>query len=45
MRRRLIIGERIMYVDASTPLNCVFAVKLKGIITLSRLQQALFKIQ
>ena len=45
MRRRLIIGERIMYVDASTPLNCVFAVKLKGIITLSRLQKALFKIQ
>lgn len=45
MRRRLIIGERIMYVDSSTPLNCVFAAKLKGVFSLPVLQLALRKIQ
>lgn len=45
MKRRLIIGERIMYADASTPVNCVFAVKIKGILTLQGLTAALKKIQ
>lgn len=45
MKRNLIIGERIMYVDKSTPLNCVFAVKIKGIIPPENLQAALGKIQ
>lgn len=45
MRRRLIIGERIMYVDAETPLNCVFVVKIKGTILLENLRIALAKIQ
>lgn len=45
MRRRLIIGERIMYVDAETPLNCVFAVKIRGTILLENLRVALTKIQ
>jgi hypothetical protein len=45
MRRRLIIGERIMYVDAETPLNCVFAVKIRSTILLENLRVALTKIQ
>lgn len=45
MRRRLIMGERIMYVDSSTPLNCVFAVTIRGSLTLERLRNALNKIQ
>lgn len=45
MRRRLIIGERIMYVDAETPLNCVFGVKIRGTILLKNLRIALDKIQ
>lgn len=45
MRRRLIIGERIMYVDADTPLNCVFAVKIRGSFTLEKLKAALAKIK
>lgn len=45
MRRRLIIGERIMYVDAETPLNCVFVAKIKGTVLLENLRIALEKIQ
>lgn len=45
MRRRLIMGERIMYVDSSTPLNCVFAVTIRGSFTLERLRNALHKVQ
>nr|WP_068888570.1 condensation domain-containing protein [Pedobacter panaciterrae] len=45
MRRRLIMGERIMYVDSSTPLNCVFAVTIRGSFTLERLRNALNKVQ
>lgn len=44
-RRKLITGERIMYVDATTPVNCVFAATIKGAIDWSNLQQALAKIQ
>jgi len=45
MRRRLIMGERIMYVDSATPLNCVFAVTIRGNFTLERLRNALHKVQ
>ncbi|MCX2453786.1 hypothetical protein OQX61_21130 [Pedobacter sp. PLR] len=45
MKRKLIIGERIMYVDESTPLNCVFAVKIKGEFSSENLAVALGKIQ
>lgn len=45
IKRKLIIGERLMYVDAETPVNCVFAVKITGIITPERLKNALYKIQ
>jgi hypothetical protein len=37
--------ERIMYVDAETPLNCVFTAKIKGSISQENLRSALFKIQ
>lgn len=45
MNRQLIIGERIMYVNAATPVNCLFTVKIAGHITLRGLQEALAKIQ
>lgn len=45
MRRKLIIGERIMYVDAETPLNCVFPVKIRGTVRAENLRIALAKIQ
>jgi len=45
MKRKLIIGERIMYVDALTPVNCIFAVKIRGIIDPEILYAALHKIQ
>jgi hypothetical protein len=45
MGRKLIVGERIMYVDALTPLNGVFAVKIQGNISLNILNTALCKIQ
>ena len=45
MKRRLILGERIMYVDPITPLNCVFAAKILGELEENNIQQALDKIQ
>lgn len=41
----MITGERIMYVDAATPVNCVFAVSIAGTIEWTILQQALAKVQ
>jgi NRPS condensation-like uncharacterized protein len=45
MKRRLILGERIMHVDAKTPLNCVFGTKISGKINEDNLHKALLKIQ
>lgn len=45
MKRPLILGERIMYVDAATPLNCVFTVKLWGAITCEQIRVALSTLQ
>ncbi|KIA91625.1 hypothetical protein OC25_19830 [Pedobacter kyungheensis] len=45
MKRRLILGERIMHVDAKTPLNCVFGAKITGKINGEHLHLALYKIQ
>jgi len=45
MKRRLILGERIMHVDSKTPLNCVFGAKINGKIGEEDLHQALYKIQ
>ncbi|ARS40692.1 hypothetical protein CA265_13910 [Sphingobacteriaceae bacterium GW460-11-11-14-LB5] len=45
MKRRLILGERIMHVDAKTPLNCVFGTKISGKISEDNMHKALDKIQ
>ena len=45
MKRKLIIGERIMYVDALTPVNVVFTAKISGTIDPDNLRAALLKIQ
>lgn len=45
IRRTLMMVERIMYVDAETPLNCVFAAKIRGILAAKDIQHALDKIQ
>lgn len=45
MNRKLIVGERIMYVDEFTPLNCVFTVKIRGGFSEELLRNALHKIQ
>lgn len=45
MKRKLMLLERIMYVDATTPLNCVLTVKLRGDISADHLAAALAKIQ
>ncbi|NQD72826.1 hypothetical protein HP439_19055, partial [Sphingobacterium shayense] len=44
-RRSLLLVERIMYVDPITPLNCVFAAKIKGNIPEENFNIALYKIQ
>lgn len=45
MKRKLIAGERIMYVDAFTAVNGVFTVKISGSLTVKRLGAALSKVQ
>lgn len=45
MNRKLILGERIMYVDPATPLNCVFTAKILGEFEEPNLRIALDKIQ
>ncbi|MEZ2338063.1 condensation domain-containing protein [Mucilaginibacter sp. RCC_168] len=45
MKRKLMMVERIMHVDASTPLNCVFTVKIAGSINAENLHTALAKVQ
>lgn len=45
MKRRLILGERIMYVDPITPLNCVFTAKILGELEEKHIRQALNKMQ
>ncbi len=45
IKRKLMMVERIMYVDPETPLNCVFAAKINGDITEEYLRNALAKIQ
>lgn len=43
--RKLTMGERILHVNADTPINCVFAVRIKGALTAEVLRAALDKIQ
>ncbi|SFN52955.1 Alcohol acetyltransferase [Chitinophaga sp. YR627] len=45
MNRKLILGERIMYVDSSATVNCIFTAKVLGQLTLEGLIYALAKIQ
>jgi NRPS condensation-like uncharacterized protein len=45
MKRKLMMVERIMYVDSKTPVNCVFTVRIKGRIDKGDLRSALVKIQ
>lgn len=45
MKRKLIIGERVMYVDAKTAVNCVFTAKLRGSFSQDSLHNALDKVQ
>ncbi|WP_166921817.1 condensation domain-containing protein [Flavobacterium poyangense] len=45
IKRKLLLVERIMYIDATTPLNCVFTAKIKGEIPKENIEIALAKIQ
>ncbi|MFA9194942.1 condensation domain-containing protein [Flavobacterium sp. FBOR7N2.3] len=45
MKRNLMMVERIMYVDSQTPLNLVFAAKIKGNLLEENFEIALSKIQ
>lgn len=45
MKRKLMLVERIMYVDSETPVNCVFTVRIKGRIDKGDVRSALAKIQ
>jgi hypothetical protein len=45
IKRKLMMVERIMYVDSKTPVNCVFAAKINGEIPENNFRVALNKIQ
>lgn len=45
IRRKLMMVERIMYVDAETPVNLVFTAKIKGKVSEENFTIALSKIQ
>ncbi|MFZ4929599.1 condensation domain-containing protein [Chryseobacterium sp. Mn2064] len=45
IKRRLMMVERIMYVDPETPVNCIFAAKIKGELPEQNFTTALEKIQ
>lgn len=45
IKRKLMMVERIMYVDSGTPLNCVFTAKIKGTLHEADFKTALEKIQ
>lgn len=44
-QRNLILGERIMYVNGATPVNCVFTARLSGHFTRASLRYALDRVQ
>ena len=43
--RKLILGERVMYADGASPVNCVFTVSVRGEILQERLRHALNTVQ
>lgn len=45
IKRKLMMVERIMYVDPETPVNCIFAAKIKGELPEQNFKTALEKIQ
>lgn len=45
IKRKLLMVERIMYVDSTTPLNAVFTAKIKGELSEEQVHTALAKIQ
>ncbi|WP_294328925.1 condensation domain-containing protein [uncultured Chryseobacterium sp.] len=45
IKRKLMMVERIMYVDPETPVNCIFAAKIKGELPEQNFTTALEKIQ
>jgi len=45
MNRKLILGERIMYVNSTATVNCIFTAKVRGQLTLEGLIHALAKVQ
>jgi hypothetical protein len=45
IRRKLMMVERIMYVDPQTPLNCVFTARINGELLEQNFKTALEKIQ
>ncbi len=45
IKRKLMMVERIMYVDSETPVNCVFTTKINGEIHEDHIRIALDKIQ
>ncbi|MFC3756427.1 condensation domain-containing protein [Chryseobacterium tructae] len=45
IKRKLMMVERIMYVDPETPVNCIFTAKIKGELPEQNFKTALEKIQ
>lgn len=45
MKRRLIVGERIMYANGDVPLNCTYTITLNGTLSLASIKAALAKCQ
>ncbi|OCA77048.1 hypothetical protein BBI01_00865 [Chryseobacterium artocarpi] len=45
IKRKLMMVERIMYVDPETPVNCIFSAKIKGELPEQNFKTALEKIQ
>lgn len=43
--RKLILGERVMYADGASPVNCVFAVSVRGEVKVDKLRLALNTVQ
>lgn len=43
--RKLILGERVMYADGTSPVNCVFTIGLRGDVSQERLRSALNRVQ
>ncbi len=44
MKRRLIVGERIMYANGAMPVNCIFSVTIEGVLQLEQLETAFARL-